>query len=327
MAGTRRQFLGALAAASAIGPWASRPAFAAAYPDHPVKLIVPYPAGGVVDIAARIVADNVAASWGQAVIVDNRPGANGNIGADAVKNAKADGYTLLAGSMFVVINPLIDKAAHFAAQDFEPIASIGASPNLLVVPASSPARTLKEFVALARRNPGAFNTPNPGVGSSNHLGLELFLQASGTDLVQVNYKGQPSFMVDLINGQLHFALVTSALALPHFASGKLRALAVGSNQRLKALPEVPTLDEAGYPNAAVLPWNALFAPAGTPRPVIDRIAAEVDKALRSTVALQRYDAINAEIPPAPLAFPRFLEAEKVRWKKIVAERKITAEAF
>ena len=321
---SRRQFLGAAAMA---GAWAAMPARANAYPDRPVKWIVPYPTGGVVDIAARIVADSVAASWGQPVVVENRAGANGNIGVDAVRSAKPDGYTLLVGSMSVVINPLIDKSSRFTAEDFEPIAFLGAPPNLLVVPASSPVKTLKEFVALARQNPGKFNTPNPGSGSSNHLGLEILQQASGIELVQVNYKGQPPFIIDLINGQLHFAYITTALALPHIATGKLRVLAVGSNQRLKALPDVPTLAEAGYPGTAVLPWNGLFAPVGTPRAAIESLAAEVEKALRTPEAVRRHETISAEVSSTPLEFPRFVEAEKVRWKKIVAERKITADAL
>jgi tripartite-type tricarboxylate transporter receptor subunit TctC len=327
MRADRRDFLARAAASCAAGSWLVQPAFAATYPDKPVKWIVPYPVGGVVDIAARIVADAVGASWGQPIVVENRAGANGNIGAEAVKLARADGYTLLIGSLAVVINPLIDKAARFTSRDFEPIVSIGAPPNLLVVPATSPARTLQEFVALARENKGKFNTPNPGSGSSNHLGLELFLQASGIDLVQVNYKGQPPFIVDLINGQLHFAFITTALALPHVTSGKLRVLAVGSNQRLKALPDVPTLTEAGYSDAVVLPWNGLFAPVGTPRAVTDLIAAEVDKALRSPDAVRRNDAISAEVSASPKEFARFVEAEAPRWKRVVAERKITTDAL
>lgn len=319
----RRRILGALAASPLAA--AALPGRAAGYPERPVKVIVPYPAGGVVDIAARIALEEVSTGWGQPIVVENRAGANGSIGADAVRRAAPDGYTLLVGSMFLVINPLIDKATRFATDDFTPIASLGATPNLLAVPATSPAKTLQEFVALARRNPGRFNTPNPGVGSSNHLGLEIFLQAAGIDLVQVNYKGQPPFIADLINEQLQFAFITTALALPHIASGKLRPLAVSSEQRLKALPDVPTLAQAGFPGIAVLPWNGLLAPAGTPAPVVERIGSELEKALRSTNAVRRYDAISAEVPPAPREFPRFVEAEKQRWKQVVAERRITAE--
>lgn len=319
----RRQVLAALAAAGAAR---ALPAFANAYPERPVRLIVPYPAGGVVDIAARIAADGVGASWGQPIIVENRPGANGNIGAHLVRTAAPDGYTLLVGSVFLVVNPLIDRTARFQPEDFVPIAGIGAPPNLLVVPASSPVRSLRDFVTLARRQPGKFNTPNPGIGSSNHLGLELFEQATGIDLVQVPYKGQPPFVVDLLNAQLQFAFMTTALALPHVASGKLRVLAVGSTQRLKALPDVPTLGEAGYPSAVVLPWSGVFAPAGTPAAITQRIGLEVQKALRTPDAVRRHDAISAQVPADPLDFPRFVGAEKVRWKKVVAERHITVEA-
>lgn len=320
----RRQLLAALAAA---GASQALPGFAAGWPQRPVKLVVPYPVGGVVDIAARIVADGLVASWNQPVIVENKPGANGNIGAELVRAAVPDGHTLLVGSMAVVVNPLIDRTVRFKTADFTPIVGIGAPPNLLVVPASSPAQTLQEFVALARKNPGRFNTPNPGTGSSNHLGLELFLQAAGIDLVQVNYKGQPPFMVDLMNDQLQFAFVTTALALPHVASGKLRVLAVGSTQRLKALPHVPTLAEAGYPQAVVLPWNGLLAPQGTPAAVIQQVAQDVQTVLKSADAIRRYDAISAEIPAAPGDFPRFVAAETQRWTKVVAERHITTEGL
>ena len=322
----RRKILAALAGVGLLGglPLIAR---AGTFPQRPVKLIVPYPAGGVVDVAARIIADDVAQRWDQPIVVENRAGANGNIGADLVKHAKPDGYTLLVGSMFVVINPLIDKASRYATQDFDPIVGIGSPPNLLVVPASSPATSLEEFVQLARNYPGKFNTPNPGVGSSNHLGLELFMQESGVDLVQVNYKGQPPFLVELINGQLQFAYLTTALALPHIQTGKLRALAVVSHQRLKALPEIPTLAEAGYSKAIVLPWNGLLAPAGTPEAVRDRIAAEVSQSLRKPGVIQRYEAMSAEIPEFTQNFSAFVQAEKTRWTKLVAERKITTQGL
>lgn len=184
---SRRQILAA-AAAAATGAM-TRPAAAATYPDRAVKVIVPYPAGGVVDVAARIVTEGLSAAWSQPVVVENRADANGNIGAQAVKAAPSDGHTLLVGSMFLVVNPLIDRNARFVPDDFVPIASIGAAPNLLVVPANSPAANLGEFVALAKRKPGSFNTPNPGTGSSNHLGLELLQQEAGIELTQINYKG------------------------------------------------------------------------------------------------------------------------------------------
>ncbi|MBK1616215.1 hypothetical protein CKO44_22430 [Rubrivivax gelatinosus] len=312
---SRRGFL-AVAALAAASP------LARAATGKPVRLVVPYPAGGVVDVAARIVADEIGTRTGQAFVVENKAGANGNLGAQAVKAAAADGQTVLVGSLFVVLNPLIDRHASFATRDFEPLAEIGAPPNLIVVPASSPLRTLAELLALARRQPGRLNTPNPGTGSSNHLGLELLIQASGIEVAQVPYKGQPPFVVDLVNGELHFAFMTAALALPQIRSGALRPLAVASHHRLDALPELPTLAEAGYADAVVLPWNGWFVPAGTPRAAGEHLAAEVETALRSAEVQRRFGVIGAELPKAPRRFPAFVAAEAERWKLLVAERRI-----
>lgn len=326
MHSTRRQFLGHLSAAGAASALAL-PARAADYPAKPVKLVVPWPVGGVVDIATRIVADDIAARWGQPIVIDNRSGANGNIGTDFVRSARADGYTLLVGSMALVINPLIDKTARYTVDDFVPIAAIGSAPNLLLVPADAPARSLQDFVAQARQHPGRYNTPNPGAGTSNHLGLELLMQATGIELTQINYKGQPPFMPDLLNGQLHFALVTAALALPQVASGRLRALAVCAPQRLQALPDVPTLSEAGVPNATVLPWSGLFAPAGTPPEITERLAAEIGQSLRSPQTVRRNAQISAQVAAEPHAFAQFIAAEKARWPRLVAERAISVAAL
>ena len=266
---TRRSWLhSALAAASAFTaaglglPLAAQAAEAratAAYPSRPLKVVVPYPAGGVIDVTARAVTDALAQRWGQPVIVENRPGANGNLGAQAVHQAQADGYTLLIGSMFTVINPLTDKTTRYRTRDFVPVASIGSTPNVWVVPAHSPWHTLQDFITQARQQPGAFNVANPGQGSSNHLGLEQLAASAGIQLTQINYQGQPPFISDLVNGQIHIAPLTATLALPHIQSGKLRALAVSAPSRLAALTAVPTLAELGLGEATVVPWSGFMA--------------------------------------------------------------------
>ncbi|RIX49836.1 MAG: tripartite tricarboxylate transporter substrate binding protein [Rhodocyclales bacterium GT-UBC] len=298
----------------------------AAFPGRTVKVIVPYPAGGVVDVVTRIVTEHLSSLWGQPVIVESRPGANGNIGADAVRTAPPDGHTLLVGSLFLAVNPLLDKNAKVSPRDFAAIGSLGMPPNLLVVPAASPVRTLKEFVALAKRRPGELNAANPGVGSSNHLGTEIFQAEAGIDLNLVGYKGQPPFIPDLFNGQLDFAFVTVALAATHIRSGKLRPLAVSYSERLKSFPEIPTVAEAGYPQSAVLPWNGLFAPAGTPAPVLARIAGDLERVLKLPDVQQRYDGLDAVNPGLQqAAFERFVSSEESRWRRVITERKIKPE--
>lgn len=306
----------ALAASPAASPAAS------AFPAHPVHVVVPYPAGGVVDVAARIVTDHLGTQWRQQVVVENRPGANGNIGAGAVKAAAPDGHTLLVGSMFLVLNPLIDAQTRFATRDFAPVAALGTTPNLLVVPASGPLRTVADLVRKGRAAPGTLSTPNPGLGSSNHLGLELFLRSAGLEAVQVGYKGQPPFIQDLVSGRLDFAYVTAALALPLIEAGKLRALAVASDRRLPALAQVPTLAEAGYGDGAVLPWNGLFAPAGTPADTVQAIARAVRTALADPAVIERYRGMHAETPAASFDFNRFVATEQTRWQRVVESRQI-----
>jgi tripartite-type tricarboxylate transporter receptor subunit TctC len=309
-----------------LGGFAPLQSAQAEYPERPVKVIVPYPAGGIVDVATRIVTERVAQSWGQPVVVENRPGANGNLGAAAVKNAAPDGYTLLIGSTFLVLNPLLDRHSKVSSADFIPIGTVGIPPNLLAVPAASPAKSLQDFIALAKSRPGQLNATNPGIGSSNHLGTEVFQSLAGIELTQVDYKGQPPFIPDLLNGQIDFAFISAALAAPHIRSGKLRPLAVSYAKRLDSHPDLPTVGELGYPDAAVLPWTGLFAPAKTPAPIVRRLAAELKKALQDAEVIRRNNALEAVNPDLFLEdFARFLADEARRYRKVIAERHLQAE--
>ena len=333
---TRRSWLhSALAAASAFTaaglglPLAAQAAEAratAAYPSRPLKVVVPYPAGGVIDVTARAVTDALAQRWGQPVIVENRPGANGNLGAQAVHQAQADGYTLLIGSMFTVINPLTDKTTRYRTRDFVPVASIGSTPNVWVVPAHSPWHTLQDFITQARQQPGAFNVANPGQGSSNHLGLEQLAASAGIQLTQINYQGQPPFISDLVNGQIHIAPLTATLALPHIQSGKLRALAVSAPSRLAALAAVPTLAELGLGDATVVPWSGFMAPAGTPPALVAQLQAAITEVQAQPAVLQRYATLQAQAPERPQDFAQLVQREQQRWTALLGNTIKTASA-
>ena len=296
------------------------------YPAKPVRLIVPYPAGGVVDLVARAVADKISQNWGQVMVVEPRPGGSANIGADAVANAAPDGYTLLVASAFLAVNPHLYPNLKYGPKSFTAVGLMGAPPNVWVVTNSLPVKTMKEAVDYVKARPGKLNATNPGNGTSNHLGQELFWEANGLDIVNVNYKGQPQALPDLINGQIHIALVTVALAAPQVKAGKIRALAVSSPKRLKELPDVPTVAEAGYADTMVLPWYGIVAPAGTPKDIVARLNSEINKALQSPDVIERLERINTQIlGGSPEDMDKLINSEYERWGKLVKARGIKAD--
>lgn len=318
----------ALLLAGASTPWMTSWALAqdGAYPSKPVRLIVPYPAGGVVDIVARTVAERMAIGLKQPIVVEARPGANANIGAEAVARSPADGYTLLMVSPFLATNPLLAQGVRWKAADFTGIGLIGAPPNLFIVPASLPVRSLKELVEYARARPGKLNVSNPGIGSSNHLGQELFFSLTGVDMVDVSYKGQPPMLADFFSGQLSFGLITQALAMPHVKEGRLRALAIGAPQRSPDLPDVPTVAQAGFPDASFLPWYGMAAPAGTPRDIVRRLSDELQKALASPEVVSRLEKMGTQITPGSAEeLDALIQREITRWSRVIKERNIKAD--
>jgi len=261
---------------------ASGPATAQEFPSRPVRIIVPAPAGGILDIVARIVADKISADWGKPIIADPRPGADGNIGIDAAAKAAPDGHTWIISGPALLVNPSIfENLPWNGLRDFQGVGIPIIAQNIAVVPASLPVRTLKELAAYAAARPGQLNFGNPGTGASPHLSAELFFQVTGIKMASINYKGQPPLIPDLIRGEVHFTILSFGLALPHIKSGKLTPLAMFTSQRAAALPDVPTVAEAGYPGASLVPWFGFYVPAATPKDIVARINKAINLAIAS----------------------------------------------
>jgi len=322
----RRHLLSLAAGAPLLAATSSAFAQDAPFPSKPIRLVVPFPAGGVVDLIARTIGEKMAANLKQPIIVEAKPGANANIGAENVARSPADGYHLLMVSPFLATNSLLAQGVRWKPADFTAIGMIGAPPNLFVVPASLPVRTLKELVEYTRQRPGKLNVSNPGVGTSNHLGQELFFNLAGIDMVDIRYKGQPPMLPDFISGQLSFGLVTQALAAPHIKDGKLRALAIGAPARSPEFPDVPTVAEAGYPEASFLPWFGVVAPAATPREIVRRLSDELLKALAAPDVVSRLEKMGTQITPASAEeFDALIQREITRWTRVIRERNIKAD--
>jgi tripartite-type tricarboxylate transporter receptor subunit TctC len=319
-----------LVAAAACAPVASLPVAARAqegWPSKPVRVVVPFPAGGVVDLVTRAVTDRLAVVLKQPFVVEPRPGANGNIGTEAVARAAPDGYTLLTATPATVTQPLLSSTARFRTGDFVGVGLIGAPPNVFVVTPSLPVKTLRELVEHVRAQPGKLSVTNPGVGTSNHLGQELFFSQTKLQMVDVRYPGQPQMIPDLSSGQVHFGLLTAALALPHVREGRLRALAISAPKRWGELPDVPTVAEAGFPDAMFLPWYGLAAPAGTPAPIVRRLSDEVLAALATPEVAARLDKMGTQVTPgSSTEFDALLRSEVERWSRVIKERNIRSES-
>ncbi len=314
MHNVQRWILGVLLCALAPG------AFAQAFPNHAIRLVVPFPAGGTTDILARDVAKQLTETLGQAVVVDNRPGAGGNIGADIVAKAAPDGYTLLMGTVGThAINPsLYAKMPYDHVKDFTPVVLVAGVPNVLVVNPSVPVNTVADLIKLAKAKPGSINFASSGSGTSIHLSGELFKTMAGVDMTHVPYKGSSPALTDLMGGQVQIMFDNLPSSLPLIKSGKLRAVAVTSLKRAPALPDVPTIAESGLPGFEASSWFGILAPAGTPAPIVARLNAEVNKWLQSPQAKQQLLTQGAE--PAggpPETFVAHIRAETEKWAKVV----------
>lgn len=297
------------------------------YPGKPVRLIVPLAPGGSVDIAARLVAQELSNSLGQQVAVDNRAGGGGNIGAELAARAAPDGYTLVMGSSSNFgVNPSLYKNLPFdPVKDFEPVSMVSLAPNTLVVHPGVPARNVKELVALARAKPGTLNFASSGTGGSPHLAGELFKLVTQTDLTHIAYKGTGQAMGDLLAGQVQMSFGTVLALLPQIKSGKLRALAVTTRKRVSALPDVPTMSEQGYAGIETTAWNGVLAPAKTPGAIIQRLNGDIVRILSTPEVRQKFDAQGAEATPStPAEFGLFIREEIDKWGKVVRAAGLTA---
>ena len=296
------------------------------WPSKPVKIVVPFAAGGATDVVARLLAQKLTEAWGQSVVVENRAGAGGNIGADVVAKSPPDGYTLLMTSgSIVTANPYIYRAMSFdPAKDLTAITNVATGPQVIAVGTAVPAKDLRELIAYAKANPGKVNFGSAGVGTQTHLAAENFAYSAGIDLTHVPYKGESAAITDLIGGQIQLATPNLGAAIAHIQQGKMRALAVTSPQRNPQLPDVPAASEVlpGFENAG---WFGLMAPAGTPRDVIERVQRDSAKILLA----DEFRGKLAQQGMAPVAnssaeFSAAIREESARWAKIVKERGLAA---
>ncbi|MEQ6472801.1 tripartite tricarboxylate transporter substrate binding protein [Comamonas sp. wu1-DMT] len=298
------------------------------FPDRPVNIIVPFPAGGSTDTVARAVALSMAEQLGKPFVVENRPGATGTIGAGAVKRAAADGYTLLVASLgpFVVTPHMVKNVPYDASKDFDYITIPVQAPNVLVASPTQKARSVSEVIAALKASPGKISFASSGNGSSDHLSAELFWQQTGTEAVHVPYKGGAPAITDLLGGQVDFSFQNVNAVLPHLRSGKLRAIAVTGTQRSPVLPDVPTLAESGVKGAEVYSWQGMAAPKGLPVDVKARLSKAAIAAVQQPDIRKRFVEQGLEIVGnTPEEFTRFQAQENERWKQLIHTRKITAD--
>jgi tripartite-type tricarboxylate transporter receptor subunit TctC len=302
-------------------------AAAEVYPSQPIKWVVPFPPGGAMDTMARTLGESLSVSMKQPVVVENRPGAGGAIGSGIVAKAAPDGHTMLIVSIGHAVNPSIyPKLQYDATRDFEPVSLVGIVPNLLVAHPSVKANNVKELVALAKAQPGKLTYASAGNGTTVHLAAELFNSMAGVDIMHVPYKGSAPAVTDLMGGQVDIMFDSLSSARPYVESGKLKALAVTTAKRSDLFPNVPTISESGLPGYELSGWYAVFVPARTPKPVVDRLNAELVKALKQANVRARFAQIGAEpVGSSPQELANTLKTETARWAQIVRERNIKAD--
>jgi tripartite-type tricarboxylate transporter receptor subunit TctC len=316
----QRLFARAAAALAALACAAA--AHAQSYPTKPIKMIVPFPPAGSTDISARAVAGKLAERIGHPVIIENKPGAGGNIGTDVAAKAPADGYTLVVGTVGThAINPsLYSKMPYDNLKDFVPVVLLSTTPNVLVMPASFPAKSVQEVIAMAKKKPGELTFASSGAGTSIHLSGELFNSMAGTKMQHIPYKGSGPMLIDLMSGQVNMAFDNLSASMVHIKGGKLKALATTGAKRSAALPDLPTISEAGLPGYDSTSWNAIYAPAGTPKEIVAKLNRELRAILESPETRKYFAEQGAEAGGGtPEQLGAFTRAETTKWAKVVKD--------
>jgi tripartite-type tricarboxylate transporter receptor subunit TctC len=308
--------IGALLAVSASAVHAQ------SYPAKPVRMVVPFPAGGATDIVGRLIAQKLTESWGQPVIVDNRSGAGGTIGSDVAAKSAPDGYTMLIGtsSTHAIAPSLYSRLPYDPVRDFAPVTLVASATILLAVHPSLPAKNVRELIALGRKKPNALSFASSGNGGISHLIGEHFKAAGGIEMLHVPYKGDTPALVDLVSGQVHLMFGTAVSFLPYVRAGRLNALAVTNPERSPIAPDVPTIAESGLPGFEALQWFGIFVPAGTSRDIVARLNAEIVKIARLPDIRERMTSLGADaVGNAPEQFAGFLKADTAKWAKVVKQ--------
>ena len=324
---TKRQTLALLACAlaSATLPAAHAQAPAASWPSKPIRWVVPFPPGGAMDAIARTLGEKAGKTLGQPFVIENKPGAGGNIGADFVAKQPGDGYTLMITSIGMATNkPLYGKLSYDPIKDFAPVSLLAVVPNVLVTNATQPdVKTAKDVIAAARKTPGKLTYASAGNGTSIHLAGEVFTSLAQVDMLHGPYKGSGPAVSDLLGGQVNYMFDSITSARPHIESGKLRALGVTTAKRSKTLPNVPTLAEAGLPGYEVSPWFAVFMPAATPKDIVAKVNSALLEAMKDPDVVKRFETIGAEpVGSTPEEMAQHLARESERWTKLIQERGI-----
>ena len=324
---TKRQTLALLACAlaSATLPAANAQAPAASWPSKPIRWVVPFPPGGAMDAIARTLGEKAGKTLGQPFVIENKPGAGGNIGADFVAKQPGDGYTLMITSIGMATNkPLYGKLSYDPIKDFAPVSLLAVVPNVLVTNATQPdVKTAQDVIAAARKTPGKLTYASAGNGTSIHLAGEVFTSLAQVDMLHVPYKGSGPAVSDLLGGQVNYMFDSITSARPHIESGKLRALGLTTAKRSKSLPNVPTLAEAGLPGYEVSPWFAVFMPAATPKDIVAKVNSALLEAMKDPDVVKRFETIGAEpVGSTPEEMAQHLARESERWTKLIQERGI-----
>ncbi|KQU82673.1 tripartite-type tricarboxylate transporter receptor subunit TctC [Variovorax paradoxus] len=301
-------------------------AHAGAWPEKPVRLVVSYPPGGTVDAVARIIAPKLSAKLGQPVVIDNRGGAGGAIGGDLVAKSAPDGYTVMLDASNHAQNPALRKMPFDTLRDLAPVSLLVKVPNVLVVNPSAPMKSVADLIAQAKAKPGGINYASSGNGSAQHLAGELFASMAGVQITHVAYKGGGPALTDVMSGHVPVFFASLASSLPFIQGGKLRALAVTGKTHSPALPQLPTVAEAGLPGYEVYEWNAVFVPAGTPAPVVERLSKEFAATLKDPEVRTRLEALGAEvIGSSPAELDSFRRAEIAKWTRLAKDNKIQVD--